>query len=51
MLLEAKGEAGFVKDYLKHKIGESYGSLKRKAARALQAAIKDHSRGLYLNYI
>ena len=49
MLVEAKGEAGFVKDYLKHKIEESYGSLKRKAAKAIQAALKDHqNRGLCL---
>ena len=50
MLVEAKGEAGFVKDYLKHKIEESYGSLKRKAAKAIQAALKDNqNRGLCLS--
>ena len=50
MLVEAKGEAGFVKDYLKHKIEESYGSLKRKAAKAIQAALKDQqNRGLCIS--
>ncbi len=47
MLLEAKAEASFVKDYLKHKIGESYGTLKRKAVRVIRVAFKDRFTGRF----
>ena len=45
MLLEVKSEAGFLTDCFKQKVGESYGFLKRKTVKALQAALRQRFRG------